>query len=476
MAAAYNQALSRCGFNAATRTFINQEGRNSVENLTLMTAADMDLFIKDAKRDQGANLSFPFLAVKRLKAFRVWGTHRIRQDLAAQPAQFTDAACVATMERMQEESEIKAAMKDATPDKPPALKTLKGWPKFWEQCKTYFIQCRGAAEIPLSYVFRESEVVTQEIRDAIYTSVDEEFIATTALSGKHFAIDNKRVWNEFKELNVGGPGWSFIKRFEKTTDGRGAVLALKIQCEGDASILNRKTKAYTSIANAVYGGARKHFTFADYVEIHQNAHNELEDCDEAMPASKKVTDFLKGITDPSLAIGIGIIISRPEMLSDFGETQKFLGTYTSSTATHASAGGGKRNLSETGTGGRGSGGRGRGRGRRGRGGGRGGRGRGKGGNDSKFRKYNDEEWKALKWEGQQAVFAERNAIKAADQARQTAQMGVAPELPPLPEGIPAPVPGAPPAPPTEDAGNQFGRNAQRRGGAGRGGAGVTFVP
>ncbi len=76
---AYNQALGRCGFNAATRRFIVQAGMNLVATLMMMTAADMDLFIKDSKREDDDTLAFPFLTVKRFKAFRVWGIHRIRQ-------------------------------------------------------------------------------------------------------------------------------------------------------------------------------------------------------------------------------------------------------------------------------------------------------------------------------------------------------------------------------------------------------------
>jgi hypothetical protein len=37
-----------------------------------------------------------------------------------------------------------------------------------------------------------------------------------------------------KPLEVGGPGWSFVKLYDKRKDGRNAVLALKKQAEGQA--------------------------------------------------------------------------------------------------------------------------------------------------------------------------------------------------------------------------------------------------
>jgi hypothetical protein len=45
--------------------------------------------------------------------------------------------------------------------------------------------------------------------------------------------------------------------------------------EKDISQLNNK--AYDSIGSVVYIGILNQFTFAQYVTIHQTAHNELED-------------------------------------------------------------------------------------------------------------------------------------------------------------------------------------------------------
>ena len=63
----------------------------------------------------------------------------------------------------------------------------------------------------------------------------------------------------------------------------------------------RKAAAYASIINAAFQGNRRGYTFANYVTIHQEAHNELLDLDEPVAESKKVTDFLAGIQDPGLA-------------------------------------------------------------------------------------------------------------------------------------------------------------------------------
>ena len=69
-----------------------------------------------------------------------------------------------------------------------------------------------------------------------------------------------------------------------------------------------KNKAYASIANATFSGSRCQYKFQDYINAHQTAHNKVLDCDptEAIPESKKVVNFLKGITDPNLISAVSV--------------------------------------------------------------------------------------------------------------------------------------------------------------------------
>ena len=150
----------------------------------------------------------------------------------------------------------------------------------------------------------------------------------------HFEIDNKQVWQEVKALVIDGFGWSYIKQFEQLSDGRGAVLALCQQCEGGSSLLTCKNQAYASLKGAAYHGPCKAYTYQQYVALHQDAHNELEDCNEAVPETKKVADFLAGISCPLLQMGLNIVMSDPLKLSNFDVTQQFLGTLVANQANH----------------------------------------------------------------------------------------------------------------------------------------------
>ena len=59
------------------------------------------------------------------------------------------------------------------------------------------------------------------------------------------------------------------------------------------------------------------------------------DCDptEAVPESKKVADFLKGINDPKLESAVSVVLGDPKMLNNFQMCQQYLSTTVENRAT-----------------------------------------------------------------------------------------------------------------------------------------------
>ena len=332
-ATAFRNALTRMGINLPTRTAIIENGFITVHDLVSVQDKDLDKLPKhlEAWRVPGAppnaQVRIPFLSLTKLKALRYWVLAQRCIGVDNPNANdFTDEVITETLARMKADGDYKLATEDTDIRKPEKLADLAKWTKFWELLTTYLGRVKGAALTPLSYLVREHEEVTPAHHDAVYQSLQERLIATTALNGTHFELDNRTLYDEFKPLVVDGPGWSFIKKFDKSKDGRGAVLALKSQAEGTSAKLTRKQAAYASIASSAYLGPRKGFTFATYVTLHQSAHNELLDLDEPVSESKKVTDFLKGIRDPSLNTGKSIVLGDPSKLGDFEECQQYLST------------------------------------------------------------------------------------------------------------------------------------------------------
>jgi hypothetical protein len=179
--------------------------------------------------------------------------------------------------------------------------------------------------------------VTPEIRAATYALDVDRHIAMTVHEGKHFELNNMTLYDDLKSLVVDGPGWAFVRRFDKTKNERAAVLALKAQAEGVSSKLTRKAKAYASIMTAMYHRLRRGYTFAHYVKLHQEAHNELLDLEKPVSENKMVTDFLKGIQDPTQRVGKMVILSDPAKLGDFDECQQYFSTLIQNTSAQAKA-------------------------------------------------------------------------------------------------------------------------------------------
>ena len=341
-------SYTRCGFNAVTSAFIHAQGFESPLSLLLVTDEDLHTMIKNASRNPPPNVVFPFLAVKKLIAYRHWASERQRTGMATTPGTFTAAQVTAALTALRDEEERRLADHDLDPVKPEPLKQITGWSKFNEKWLNYIGQLRGRAHTPLTYVSREVAVVTAEIRAAEYDTTDERLIATTLHTGDHWEPDNRRYWKELKALCVDGAGWTYIKRFNNSENGRNAYNALKAQCEGNSVQHTRKVRAYNLIANARYHGERKTYNFQKYVEAHQSGFNEIFDVDEAesIPETKRVSDFLKGIKDDKLRSGIDAVIGNPTMLASFEATQQYLGTLVANRKEHLSTD--TRDVSEAG--------------------------------------------------------------------------------------------------------------------------------
>jgi hypothetical protein len=279
-------------------------------------------------------IQLPFRAVKQLEAARYWIDTRRWSGLPWLATGLTDPELTKAMTCIQENEERIAALKDVDITKPEKLMNLKNWQAFWEKWDNYMGQVYGAANIPLQYVYRGHNVVTTEMRNRPYETDEQERMAMAVLDTNHYQLDNKRVWNEFKPLVVDGSGWLFIKSYENATNGGGAVLDLWSQNQGENSQIIRKQTAYARLATLRFQGPRKSWTFSQYIKEHQTQHNELADCKEPVPESKKVTDFLSGISDSSLGNGLAHVYGDHNLLTNFNSCQKYLQTIAASTQVH----------------------------------------------------------------------------------------------------------------------------------------------
>ena len=246
-----------------------------------------------------------------------------RCGLALTAAQINGNMMTVFNQYKEESKSLLAASKAIPPTKPDALDDLKNWRPFWEQLQTYFGRLRGAANCPLSYVFRAQAVVTNEDRNLYRSTRDSWTYYNISLAGTHFMVDNKQVYEEFQTIIGTGPGQTFIRTYNRTKDGRGAILALKQQCEGSNISRIIVNKAYSELEKKNWEGAKRNYSFTNYVQKHIECHNELEEQGETVTEQRKVHLFLCGITDPALLTAKEVVEATPSYRENFDGCQRY---------------------------------------------------------------------------------------------------------------------------------------------------------
>eukprot|EP00978_Attheya_sp_CCMP212_P021063 scaffold61103_cov38-Attheya_sp.AAC.1 len=339
----FRALLVRIGLhNDTTSAVVDDQGVDTMEELENLEESDIkDLaigIIKSKVTGPGApDIAFPFRTQKRLMIARFWIDLRRLSDESIVPSEFTNAELALATTWKKEVYDKKAANKYRDPSKPPKLSTFKNWRPWWEHWDNYMSQLFGSANLALRYIYREHKTVTPAMLAETHPSYHERFTAITAFKNSHYVEDNEMVGQELKPLVIDGPGWTFVQSFEKARNGRGAILALRAQNEGENSMLIRKQTAYLALSTLQFSGPRKTWSFQNYIEGHQKAHNELHDCKEPVSDTKKVSDFLQGITDPTLANGITNVYGDTAKMTSFFACQVYLSTLATSARMHSRA-------------------------------------------------------------------------------------------------------------------------------------------
>mgnify|MGYP003396396099 FL=1 len=158
-AQAFRSALQWIGINAPTRAVINENGFETIIDLSTVQEDDLDHLPKhlEAWRDPTAGpnnqVRIPFISLKKLKAMHYWvlAQHCIGVD-NPRAQDFTDEVIEETLARMQADKDAKLATEDTEISKPEKLADLAKWTKFWELLSTYLGRVKGMALIPLSYL------------------------------------------------------------------------------------------------------------------------------------------------------------------------------------------------------------------------------------------------------------------------------------------------------------------------------------
>ena len=337
--ATFQATLELIGFSENAVEALGEEGISTMADLTNLSESDIDELgthvTMEGRLVRGATVAtrqkIPFLVVKKLKAFHAWGQFLKLKGKDADPDDFDVDDIGRWLNRLNQVASISSFEKEQR--EVPKLSKFDDWPVWDEKFRSYLRSVRSVeAHTPLTYVIREivDDADAEGAAEALALlaedrplDVDDNLVKTRILEGPSFAMDNKRVYEVLVPLIMDGPGRSFIQKFDKTTDGRGAYLTLKLTAEGTSAQTTRKAQAYSQISSARYTG-KGNFTFEQYVARHQTAHNTLELLKEPIPETKKVTDFLKNINDSRLVNAKDHIAGDLSKLESFEKCQQYL--------------------------------------------------------------------------------------------------------------------------------------------------------
>jgi hypothetical protein len=156
------------------------------------------------------------------------------------------------------------------------------------------------------------------------STIDDDLIATASHTTPSYQIDKGIIFALLKPLVINGEGWAYILKFNIERDGPNAWDALELQAKGLAAIATRKAEAYTRIEKASFYGMSPKCTFDMYISPHLLGHNELSLLGEPVSELKKVTNFLAGITTPSLSTAKENVIGDVAKLENFDACQQYM--------------------------------------------------------------------------------------------------------------------------------------------------------
>ena len=249
----------------------------------------------------------------------VWYWATLQARMGRQVTSNNNVCSSAALKKMVERLKYEAQMaKESTATSPPGI--MKNLNKFRDWYQGFFVYMRakrGAARIPLVYVFRDHEIVTAAMRAEIFQTTDEEYIKLFELSGTYYEVDNKTVFNELNALVVGGPLESIVKRYEKKEDGRNAVLSIVAYANGPEAVAARTNSALTVIQATKYHTKSRNITLDDYFNRLRINYEILETNGSPVSENMKVTQTLHGITEPSLVTAKTVVMNDITNISTF---------------------------------------------------------------------------------------------------------------------------------------------------------------
>lgn len=304
------------GLTPAQIQLLTEQSINDPETLALLDEDAMtDLF---SKRPLSAAT---IITKMKLKALRLWIQEKDDTDAEYNLDDFTDAKCTAMLKKMSRKSGTTSLKDSSKKSDAKAPEKFNGKHKNWKQWKAefeaYLSAIRGVNDVPLIYIIRDDDNMTQEEKDNLEGPAKEVYDAP--LQGTFFDRDNYQVFQYLRAQIVGGSAETHLEPFVTDGDGRNAWIFLKAKYEGEDARNAAIAVARKEISNATWERNSKNWTLDDYCMKHTRANNTLTKYGVPVDGPSQVRAFLDGILNHQMDGVKSLVMFHDDSKNDLGK-------------------------------------------------------------------------------------------------------------------------------------------------------------
>jgi hypothetical protein len=298
-----HEVLNVCGITTAAgrSIFINIEGLDSMEAFASMNGdgdvTEMAKRMASRQSVAAGRLILGTMQIKRLQALVYWVKDHDKRGLQAVPEMWTAQVMNAAIARKESDQNFDKVDIDIID--PGKCQTDTGWDNWQVGFVNKLSTIMGAAKVPVDYIVRP---VLDDSDDELFFDEDETRRYQMPLTGENFKRDNKLVFRILKSACVKSDAWTWIQKYDRAADGRGAWLALVDHYDGTGELNKRVEHAKAEIARLHYKD-EKVFPFEKYVtKLKENFYVLSKDKSEELTEKQMVDIMTRGIvsTDPSI--------------------------------------------------------------------------------------------------------------------------------------------------------------------------------
>jgi hypothetical protein len=281
------------------------------EPVDLLQTWDSDMALESAcnNRIQGANNYaiedevpvFCFSMSQDLILYREWVHLRLSRGLSAEAGYFIrkERAFMHSWQRALKD--IKESIKLSAKLESDFIKfDSKDWLKWFKSIDNFFRHTLGVRGVTLDWIYREDELPLRY--GAKFPSIAAELKVTLLLEGAHFEEDSRAVYDVIASSTLGTSAYVYVKKFEKSRNGRKALLALKLQFGGEAYDLSRSNAANEVIRSATFMGPMRKNTYDQHVAKFEDAYNKLALLGEPVPEQSNDRLFCKSLKEKFMKV------------------------------------------------------------------------------------------------------------------------------------------------------------------------------